>query len=111
MKRDLRRPGNHRLLEDIRPMALRRRFSPVLPLSDVVLCIYNSTNFGFRTYSELSACVDSNNDSWNGGAQGLPVQSDLPHRDRLLFRSIFLITNPAQDFPVPGFSFSERAFC
>src|SRR5512141_1358886 len=40
---DLRRPGDHGRLRDGRPMALRHRLSPGLPLSDVVLRTYYST--------------------------------------------------------------------
>ena len=47
---DLRRPGGHGGFRSGRPMALRLRLSPGLPLSDVTLCDhYYNTQEGFRT--------------------------------------------------------------
>jgi len=51
---DLRRPGGHSHFCDFRPMALRLRLSPDLPLSDVALYHQYITLWPLKPCSELA---------------------------------------------------------
>jgi hypothetical protein len=50
---DLRRPGDHDRFHGGRPMALRHRLSPVLPLSDIILHTHYTSLLHFWNLQNL----------------------------------------------------------